>query len=416
MKLTHNMFHKIDDSNELLNWLDNHKNHKKFEDYLCHLFHLFNKNKDIINSTSLIQKFNININTLNLYKQQKQLATLLIEYYLLNKNSDKSLEIYKYMKSINEHKSRHLILILTWLLENNSNEHIFKELYLKEFNNNFIPTNTELSLILKISNKDIRNILLDTLLYQPLYYEINNNENIEQDIFNPFNDIRDLKKYPLSLNNINLIKENIRKIFVDQNKLDIYDSYTKWLDLNNKNYDVIIDGANILFSVDGKISPNSYKRLEQIIYYMNEKGYSILLILHMRHFDINKYKKYWSKIDYLYVSNLIKSWLSDSHNFKLYRTPYKMNDDLFLILGSLYSDDIKQILTNDKFRDHIFNISIKFGNYDLIYQWKQDYGINYSFNLNEINLYTSYYSYIIQKSEIGYYIPTSSELWLFISK
>lgn len=443
MDLTHIKYSNDKNYDEILEWLNKNKKHKKYEDKLCHIFHLLITNNDIPRCTTLVRQNNIKLNTFPIFECQKQLGILLIQYYLhcsdFITSFDNALNVFKYLLSIKEVRKRHLNIILTWLINKDMDvfikEEKFTRLYLDELIPNFTPDIEEVYLILKITNVKFRSMLLETVLHQPIYYYYLDNTILPNDIqlFDPSSisssmnlslvqqpNILDLKKYYMTYEQILCIQNKIKDVFISENKLNIYDSYIKWLSINSSKYNIIIDGANILYALDRKITPNGYRRINQMINHLKNKGLKILLILHKRHFKLNKYKKLWPLYDYQNIKNLINTWINTDNQCITYQTPYNMNDDLFLILASIYNES-KQIITNDKFRDHIFKFSNKIGKLNLISQWKQDYGINYKFAINfdtesdHVSTYNcSEYSSIVQKSIYGYYIPTSTKFWLFI--
>lgn len=100
-----------------------------------------------------------------------------------------------------------------------------------------------------------------------------------------------------------------------------------------KTSDVIIDGGNVLFSRKNK----SIENLNNIIQLSLRKFKSPVIILHQRH------KKFLDKNNF---SKICENYI--------YFTPYDIYDDYFLILGMIINKI--PIITNDKFRDHIFEV------------------------------------------------------------
>jgi hypothetical protein len=384
-------------------WLIENRKDKRYENRLCHILHLCIDDKDIDFCNTIIQENNVNIDNLRFFEQQKQIGLLLMQYHLLNDdlfNFNHAFKIYKYLISVKQVRKRHINICLKWLIDN-KHEDIFMDLYMNELLSNFIPDVEEVYLMLKIQDIGKRSILLDTMVYKPLCCDLSTIDMINGIKIVHSASIKGLKKYPICEDSIRYIQNRIKDIFKSKDKIQTYDKYMKWLDINCSKYDIVIDGANILFSCDGKPSYNGYKRIDQTIDQMSDKR--ILLILHERHFKILKstIPKHRNRIT---IKNMIDKWVSKK---LVYSTPYNMNDDLFLILASIR--DQKRVLTNDKFRDHIFNLS------DRLIQWKWDYGMNYIFHNNTISIcQQSEYSVVIQRLEDGYYIPTYDDDWIFI--
>jgi hypothetical protein len=158
-----------------------------------------------------------------------------------------------------------------------------------------------------------------------------------------------------------------------------WDEYLKLLE--NNDFDIVIDGANLGY-INTKNNDINIKLIQstinEIILKSNKK---ILLIIHQRH--INKIKH-----------------LSFHENVTIYATPNNVNDDLFWLYASIYCKCF--ILSNDQSRDHGYMVSyqveikkwisayqIKMNNLSLIYTNKQSIiapGININDNVIHIIL------------------------------
>ena len=143
------------------------------------------------------------------------------------------------------------------------------------------------------------------------------------------------------LGKIKVDKSKLIKVFSNKYKSSM-EQINQWKDMFR--YNVFIDGANILYNNKKEISVFSFIRLEQI-YNKFVKDYSPVVILHERH--RNYLKKNFPKY-YKEIKTILK-------RINIYYTPNKINDDLFFIYGALNTDN-SFIVTNDKFRDHIFKI------------------------------------------------------------
>ena len=158
-----------------------------------------------------------------------------------------------------------------------------------------------------------------------------------------------------------------------------WDEYLKLLE--NNDFDIVIDGANLGY-INTKNNDINIKLIQstinEIILKNNKK---ILLIIHQRH--INKIKH-----------------LSFHENVTIYATSNNVNDDLFWLYASIYCKCF--ILSNDQSRDHGYMVSyqveikkwisayqIKMNNLSLIYTNKQSIiapGININDNVIHIIL------------------------------
>jgi len=112
----------------------------------------------------------------------------------------------------------------------------------------------------------------------------------------------------------------------------------------NKNYNVFIDGANIMFYYKRTINSDSYKRLNNIYLHIKKMGYNPLIILHKKH-----------------KNEIFK-------NMDIYYTPYGMNDDCFFLWMGLNTQN-SYVISNDKLTDHIFKISNEEIFYNTLLKW-----------------------------------------------
>jgi len=136
-------------------------------------------------------------------------------------------------------------------------------------------------------------------------------------------------------------------------------------------YEYIIDAGNILHSDKGSITQNSINGLKKII--NNNKN--SLIIIHTKHFNNSHIKNIIIKYNY-------------------YLTPYNYNDDLF-ILWFFFTNNCN-IITNDKFKDHNYNLNLYY-NYNILLQYIIHYSSNYDLYFKEYNF--------IRKCDNNIYIP-----------
>jgi len=104
------------------------------------------------------------------------------------------------------------------------------------------------------------------------------------------------------------------------------------------NFAAIIDGGNVLHARSGIIGPTSLIDLENLIKLVKKEIGNLLLIIHYRHL------KTWPNL--INQLNLM--------NISYYLTPYNMNDDIFILWFFLIFNSQSYIISNDKYRDHIF--------------------------------------------------------------
>jgi hypothetical protein len=211
------------------------------------------------------------------------------------------------------------------------------------------------------------------------------------------------------LTKINLTKEennslikNFKKQYLTNDKyLNSIKNMKKYC--KNKNYNVFIDGANIMFYFKRKINLQSYERLLQFYNKISELNYNPLIILHKRH------KKFPPKQEVVtYILN----------KMNIYYTPYKMNDDYFFIWQSLNTPN-SFVLTNDKLTDHIFKISDEDLDSNTLQKWINNSIITYNTfeSNNTINIdlnFPNEISYKTQKNNGFWHIPIKPENWICI--
>jgi hypothetical protein len=96
----------------------------------------------------------------------------------------------------------------------------------------------------------------------------------------------------------------------------------------------------------------------------------------------------------------LKQFLSTINHFV---TPCNEYDDYYLIISCIISN--KPIITNDKFKDHIFDMFKLFENNNMIENYIKESIINYTnYHVNKNNEY----SYCIQYINNNIYIPTKN--------
>ena len=112
-------------------------------------------------------------------------------------------------------------------------------------------------------------------------------------------------------------------------------NYERFLkNIPEKNYSIVFDGNNVLFSDGGKeITKKSYNRLIALVDYTIKNGHTPLVFIHQRNM---KYIKKWLKLPL--------------HDY-MHGTPYNFNDDWFSLYYAIQNNCY--LVSNDLFRDHI---------------------------------------------------------------
>lgn len=157
--------------------------------------------------------------------------------------------------------------------------------------------------------------------------------------------------------------------------------------VNFKDISYVIDGANVLFSVNSKPHPELLYKMMQDVSLLGP----VVVVLHQRHFKngIVDFKRFSMK------------------NVQVCITPYGVNDDYYSLYVSLINNAI--LITNDLFRDHIFKID------PMISLWHKEYVANYNERL-KIN-YPLPFSHRVQfkSKDNTFYLPTSDPSeWIII--
>ena len=229
---------------------------------------------------------------------------------------------------------------------------------------------------IKLKPKDIdkliilKNIkILKSLVDQPVKTTFEGNQIIVNDInFNKLSIETIISNISVKIKNYLSIREVLKKI-----------EYTQ-----------VIDGGNILYSSKGKLNDKSYKNLIKFYFSLEDPT---LLILHKRH--LPKMKKFIN----LYDNSNCFSSDKTKKKIKIFYTPYKCNDDIYILIASL----IKQakIITNDKYGDHNVNFSIDYN----LRKYLDEKIISYTYNNSTYNLNRPKYS-IVREDESKILIPS----------
>jgi hypothetical protein len=156
---------------------------------------------------------------------------------------------------------------------------------------------------------------------------------------------------------------------------------------SGKNYDIVIDTANIFYfvlhTVNPQVNEKSFAFLQLLL--ENLKGFGFvkpLLVIHNRH---KKTLQHHRIFRHIFVENIT------------YWTPNGLNDDYFSLIACWLKYPVP-ILTYDLFRDHKFLMDDQ-----SIFEWYDDTNIRY--NESGDIFVNSKFSKIVQNNFVSYHIP-----------
>ncbi len=351
-------------------------------------------------------------NTVNL-----ELGILLIRFHLMNSDYAPAEHIYGSLVSrgTEYHRKKHLELLVQYLAEQLLWVQA-SELYLKYYMN-YLISGKDLEVFMPAPH-EVRMKILQLAVKQPLYltshepypgvqYALPGTDGLIQDY--------KLQKFTFTEEEQLKLLDMLKAIF---NRPECVKQFQSILG-DKSRYDYIIDGANVLHFVDREILPHSYKRLDQVICKLldEHRDARVLLVLHERHFRVSQYR--WKRYQQQDVEDIIHGW-SHCSQIVVCKTPYKFNDDYYSIAYAV-SHPEALLVTNDKFRDHIFKLSAKSHNLDLLAQWRQESVIEYQEKRNVQRGRTVHdiqfimpttWSQRVQCSDSTYYVPVKSQTQL----
>ena len=317
-------------------------------------------------------------------KNHKGLHHLILRYFLQINNEQMYVSYINRLVTDNKASKRNLILYVHYLISNNRIKNAF-QIYEYYIINKFDIVEKDIELMVKhelgryllkyfhkyhitINNKDITSYSVNGKVCS------NCNHVLEKFL------ITDQEQQQLLI----IIQKNI-------SKNDYTDLVSK---CRSKDYNCVVDGGNVMYYGTGNINRSNYERLICVLEQL-KNNCKPLLVLHRRHFNRQNKKKY---------SDLIQRIKTIC---PLYLTPYHQNDDIYILGAAILKKSY--IVTNDKFRDHIFNLNRN--HRDLIYDLSKEHIINYTIDdYNVLHLKEMIpYSHRIQISESGMqcHIPTS---------
>lgn len=276
--------------------------------------------------------------------------------YLISTGKDKKLE--EIIKNFNLMKRDYILLSIHFY---NINKDFSINIFTKYILNNQKLEHTDINKLIEYKCYDILKLLDSYFVNCSMEKNIDNNT-----IFYKFN-----------------INMDLRQKIIDFYKSKLKEKYILSLISKLHNVDCIVDGGNISHINNGNCD---YTFIDKISKNITKKYKNPLYIFHNRH------------------KKKIKDFLDKVSHFI---TPVHEYDDYYIIIAMILSN--KPIITNDNFKDHIFDM---FKNFDTI-----DFKIKNYFNENIIN-YTKYsineeckYSKCIQIISNNIYIPTNNGMY-----
>ena len=324
-------------------------------------------------------------------KEYRGFVSLVIKFYIMSNDNEKldsfySLHLTNLMK-------RDILIYTHYYYSSNFDKALEKFVYL--ISNYYLDSS---NLLFLINNKMYKFIgLLDTL-----YIKLN-----KYDSQLLIDDYNILHKYPFNKAIINKILSQI-----NIKKKDILISFYKNLTSIYQDK-IIIDAGNILFSVGGNITILGYTLLVDLIEYYLGIDMIPIIIIHNRHLKTS-YKDSSKNSNIIKCIEKIKSYGSKF----IFETPYNENDDFYIIYLSLLLEC--NVLTNDNYKDHIFNFRTNESNSDenMAQNYIDDLTVKYSINcgnliINDID--SLEFSKCIQIIDKDVYIPTIDNTFIKLS-
>ena len=329
-----------------------------------------------------------------LEKNNNSIITLLLRYFIKKNDINNINNIINY-KNIKLMKRDIFELILYFYIDNNKYDNY---LFINKFKNYNININNFI-----LETKDI-DFILNNKLYNLLDYIINyyiissiSKNNIKN--LNKYNFLL-LNNYFIKLENINinniLLNELLKKIEINIPEIEL-DKMN--IILSNNKYDVILDGRNIIHSSKLILKLKNLKIIINLL--KNYNFFNPLLIIHEKHLKKN--------------NNLL--FFLKSNNINYYNSIYKYNDDIFILWFFIKNNFKLNIISNDKFNDHIFELNKINYNKNKLNSFKyilQDKILNYNINKKYINKPCSF-SKCIQLINNNYYVPTIDNDFIIIN-
>lgn len=335
------------------------------------------------------------------------LGVLAIRYLIYTERLSEAIELYIRLKVAGQTRKKHLMLIVKEMLLL-GNFHGAAATYLTHIAGFYATDASDIEMFLD-APADVRASVLKYHMHMPNVISVD--AALPYDVI-PFcppvaPDGTVLELIPLLSSEVAELVTFVEAVAAKKKDIAKFRGYNKTI----KRPDYVVDAANVLYYGEGVITINSYKRLQLVMSSLASKG-CVQIILHERYC---KAPKHFSPTDKRYVIDLINH-METNPVVSLYRTPYGMNDDWFSIVSAI--EHGARLLTNDKFRDHIYASSIGTDReHNLLSVWCKEHNICYT--ITKFNTVLNIeepcsYSMRVQKSETAYYIPRNDGSWISV--
>lgn len=336
------------------------------------------------------------------------IGVLAIRFLIYTKRLPDAIELYQRLKMSGQTRKKHIMLIVKELLTAD-NFHEATTAYLEHMSGSYATDASDIELFLGVPPK-FRSPIIKYHLHMPNILEATATLPYDAIVFAPPTapDGYVLELIPLSSSELAELVNFINTVAKKKGKMDSISKFRESYKSNVKPV-YVIDAANIMYYGEGIITVNSYKRLHLVLDNLTPKGL-VQVIVHERHC---KPPKHFSPTDKHYVNELVR-FMEHCSNISLYRTPYGMNDDWFSIVSAI--EHSAKLLTNDKFRDHIYASSVGTDReHNLLSVWCREHNVCYTITKFNTVLNTEepcVYSNRVQKSDTAYYIPRTDGGWI----
>lgn len=338
-------------------------------------------------------------------------GVLMLRYLTQINDISNALELYKTLLAAGKTRKRHLQIIIEKLISRGMNSEAY-DLYMTYMLDNYTVDSSDIEPFLSIESdpEGIVQKILDTVVGQPIYVDPTKISSSFPEFEPPYcPNSEKLQKLPLTTSDMEFIYQVFSDLYAKKGKTKAYESLTA---PDSPNFTYVIDGANVLYHNNcGNIDINSYMNLDAMIQHLlSEEDSTVQLVLHQRHYkkqpnNIIKIQQHWARTKRLFLE----------------KTPYGMNDDWYAIISAIMGSNT-YLITNDKFRDHIFKLSKKKFNLDIIGQWRKERVIEYSIMTDSLNasqrvvkfISPVSYSTRIQKVGDNFMVPLTTDKWIMI--
>ena len=327
---------------------------------------------------------------------------LLIRYHLAD---DRYSEALKCFENTENPRKKNASLLLSFLLAREQYADA-AQFYHTQLLPKFSPDESDLAGFLRKSvPDDIRAGVLDTLLGQPLSVAP-----VLDVPALPYDPTWGLKKIKFTAEQREYLLKSLSTVFKAGHQEKAYHRILE----DTRDYDYVIDAANVICFIDRKFTETGFRRLVKVVHALRGAVWGreprILVVLHERHFK-RQSRGIKEACSRLYRNPCVT----------IVKTPHRFNDDYYSLLNAISRDTL--LVTNDQFRDHVFAMSRKEGSLNLLTQWRQEMGVEYdqirsdSGGPSQIVLkHPPEYSYRIQKiteedGGVTYYVPCQEQKW-----